>query len=202
MVVAEFRVANQQRRDDFSIEVRDYSWLSTIPGLPPRLGPLELRKSFLSFFADFQHAPNPWLVTRKRLSTDALAGMEVFRRRCEYCHRATPSTRNDEIVPPDEWRALIEDEEKDLVWGAPFYTKTNILPYVSIKGARVPSLRRISQKYPYFTNGSSSNLRDVLERFRYEGATAWHHYDGPNETGVKTLSPDEITQLEELLRYF
>lgn len=202
MVVAEFRVANQNREDDFSIRARDYPWLGALDGVPSELDPVELRKSFLSFFVDFRHAPNPWLATRGRLSEDALGGIGVFSARCEYCHRAVPSTRSDETVTTHEWPALVENEAIDLVWGAPFYTKTNILPYVSTRGARVPSLRRVAEKYPYFTNGSSRHLRDVLERFRYRGATAWHHYDGSSSEEVKALSADEVRQLEALLRYF
>jgi len=202
MVMAEFHVANQKRQDDFSLEVAQYPWLKEVKDLPPRLGPLELRKSFLSFFVHFEHRPNPWLAANTKLTSLAVKGLGIFRARCEYCHLATPSTRSEETVAFQEWRASIEDASTDLVWGAPFYTKTNILPYVSTKGARVPSLRRVSEKYPYFTNGSSRHLRDVLERFRYRGATAWHHYDGPNAVDIESLSQEEIDQLEELLRYF
>jgi len=100
----------------------------------------------------------------------------------------------------------IYEGEKDLVWGAPFYTKTGIKPYVHRAGARVPSLRRVKQKYPYFTNGSSRTLRDLLSRFRYQDTKAWHHYEPRSgETkpqDVKALMAEEIESLEELLRFF
>lgn len=202
MVMAEFHVANQKRQDNFSLAVEQHPWLKEIKDLPTRIGPLELRKSFLSFFVFFDHKPSSRLAGTARMTPLAVVGLDVFRARCEYCHLALRSTRDEEAVSFREWRAAIENESLDLIWGAPFYTKTNILPYVSNKGARVPSLRRVSEKYPYFTNGSSRDLRSVLERFRYRNATAWHHYEGPKVREIKPLSPKEIDQLEELLRYF
>ena len=202
MVIAEFQVANQKRQDDFSLAVDQYPWLKNIQELPPRLGALELRKSFLAFFVHFGNETNPRTAITTQLTPAAVAGLEVFRTRCAYCHRAIRSTRHEEIVNFQDWQASIEDPSIDLVWGAPFYTKTNILPYVSQKGARVPSLRRVSEKYPYFTNGSSRDLHSVLERFRYRGATVWHHYEGPDSIELQSLNPKEIDQLEELLRYF
>ena len=47
------------------------------------------------------------------------------------------------------------------MWGKDVYAQTGVLPYVHEKGARVPSLRRLYKKHPYFTNGSASSLDDV-----------------------------------------
>lgn len=114
--------------------------------------------------------------------------------------------RGYESLPFADWKHWLEAEEKDLVWGAPFYTKTGIKPYVHRAGARVPSLRRVQQKYPYFTNGSSRSLRHLLSRFRHKGLTAWHHYepqwDQAEAPDAKVLTSDEIDVLEELLRFF
>jgi hypothetical protein len=201
MVLAEFRVANQGRNDSFSVKLS-----KEIGDLTSELSPTYLRKSFLSFFVDFQHRPNPWLTRSRKLSPKALRGLFVFRERCEYCHQATISTREHESLPYSDWEKWIEAEEKDLVWGAPFYTKTGIKPYVFRAGARVPSLRRVQQKYPYFTNGSSRTLRDLLSRFRYQDTTAWHHYEprsgAAEPQDVKALMAEEIESLEELLRFF
>jgi cytochrome c peroxidase len=155
---------------------------------------------------DFEHRPNPLRLRGQKLNRRALRGLELFRDRCEYCHQASISTRAAESLPFDEWRAWLESAWNDLVWAAPFYSKTGIEPYVHRAGARVPSLRRAWQKYPYFTNGSSRTLRDVLARFRYRDVTAWHHLD-PVSSGraagtVKSLTDEEIGSLLELLRFF
>jgi len=206
MVLAEFRVANQKRRDSFFVEPSKYPWLEGIENLPTVLSPQDLRMAFLSFFVEYRHRPNPWRLRSEKLSPKALPGLAIFRERCEYCHQAIVSTRQGDSLPYDHWAGWVEAKGKDLVWGAPFYTKTGIKPYVHRAGARVPSLRRVQQKYPYFTNGSSPTLRHLLSRFRYRDLTAWHHYEESSEgvgaEKVKALTPDEIKSLEELLRFY
>ncbi len=206
MVLAEFRVANQKRQDSFSVDTSKYPWLEGIENLPKVLSPRDLRMAFLSFFVDYKHRPNPWRLRSEKLTPKALQGLAVFRERCEYCHQAIVSTRQGDSLPYDHWSGWLEAKEKDLVWGAPFCTKTGIKPYVHRAGARVPSLRRVQKKYPYFTNGSSPTLRHLLSRFRYLDLTAWHHYEGSIEGGgaekVKALTAGEINSLEEILRFF
>jgi cytochrome c peroxidase len=51
-----------------------------------------------------------------------------------------------------------------IVWARDSYEKTGIEPYVHPSGSRVPSLRRLYKKRPYFTNGSAADLDDVLAR--------------------------------------
>jgi hypothetical protein len=53
------------------------------------------------------------------------------------------------------------------VWAKDEYAQTGVLPYVHEKGARVPSLRRLYKKHPYFTNGSAGSIDDVLLRARF-----------------------------------
>ena len=205
MVLAEFRVANQERRDSFSIRLLEYPWLREIGEVPAVLSPTDLREALLAFFVDFRHRPNPWQAQGRKLGQRALRGLVVFRERCEYCHQASVSTRKAQSLPYGNWQGWLEGEGKDLVWGAPFYTKTGIQPYVHKAGARVPSLRRVWQKYPYFTNGSSRTLRELLSRFRYRATSAWHHYEPPSAQAsedVKPLTAEEIAGLEELLRFF
>jgi hypothetical protein len=206
MVLAEFRVANQNRQDSFSVDTSKYPWLEGIDHLPKVLSPRDLRMAFLAFFVEYRHRPNPWRLRSEKLSPKALQGLAVFRERCEYCHQAIVSTRQGDSLPYDDWVEWLEAKGKDLVWGTPFYMKTGIKPYVHRAGARVPSLRRVQQKYPYFTNGSSPTLRHLLSRFRYRDLTAWHHYEdsleGANAGKVKALTTDEINSLEELLRFF
>ena len=57
--------------------------------------------------------------------------------------------------------------EGALVWGQSAYKKTGVTPYVHDLGARVPSLRRLFKKRPYFTNGSAKTLNDVLAMARF-----------------------------------
>lgn len=204
MVQAEFRVANQARLDTFELARADHPWLADIPGLPDPIGPEEQRLAFLEFLEGQQHLPNPWRAQGVRLPPSAVSALSVFRRRCADCHQALTSTREEgRVIPMEEWRAWLETDGKDLVWGAPFLSKTGIEPYVDRAGARVPSLRRIAVKFPYFTNGSSPTLRDVLQRFRFRGATAWH--DAAQVTdrqGVEALTEEEIEGLLDLMQFF
>jgi hypothetical protein len=69
------------------------------------------------------------------------------------------------------------------------YRKTGVEPYVHESGARVPSLRRLYKKQPYFTDGSARTLGDVLDRARFQGATGFFHDHAPE--GLETLSYQE-----------
>jgi hypothetical protein len=204
MVMAEFDVANQDRKDRFIIRPGRYPWFSDFKNLPEVLSPLYLRQCFLEFFAVFTHRPNPWRIKHKRLDARSKRGLGIFRQRCEDCHHPVKTTRSPSAVFFKNWETWLTAEDRDLVWGAPFLCKTGIRPYPDSTGTRVPSLRRIWYKYPYFTNGSAKDLHNVLTRFRYRGATAWHQYDGveKDKSGIQTLTPREIEALEALLKYF
>ena len=110
-------------------------------------------------------------------------------------------------MPFEDWEDSLTHDDADLIWGAPVFAKTGIEPYVSRAGARVPSLRRVSEKYPYFTDGSAATLRQVLEGFRYDGARAWHRGPGSHPTAsfaatLQSLTNDEIEFLLALLLFF
>lgn len=205
MVAAEFGVANQERKNTFSIQASEHPWTSKAPQWPPLVAPVELRKALLAFFMDFNPAPNPWRIRQPGLDETARRGLGVFRERCSDCHQAVQSTRTEGGIPFDQWEAWLTDPDRDLIWGAPFFSRVGIEPYVDPAGARVPSLRRVWLKYPLFTNGSSPTVRHLLSRFRYRGSTVWHHLD-PDDTkgmqGIQPLTPGEISALEALLRYF
>jgi cytochrome c peroxidase len=114
----------------------------------------------------------------------------VFRDRCASCH--APVLVSDDpasAVPFERWEGLVLTPEGPLVWGRVGYEKTGVVPYVHEQGARVPSLRRLYKKSPYFTNGSAKTLRDVLERARF-GQGTFFHDNAP--AGLTALSPDEI----------
>ncbi|MFQ5747670.1 MAG: hypothetical protein ACE5HF_10715, partial [Gemmatimonadota bacterium] len=214
MVVSEFRVANQARRDSLPLEPEDHPWLADLAGLPGTIGPEAQRLGLLTFLIDFRHRPQPVRASGRPFGPAARRGLDVFARRCAACHRPLTSTRDGgRVVPKAEWEAWLTDPDRDLVWGAPIFSKTGIEPYVGRAGARVPSLRRVASKAPYFTNGSSPDLRSVLERFRYRGLEAWHGEPAaaparPGEaspTGdapVRALTKQEIEDLLALLRWF
>jgi hypothetical protein len=61
-----------------------------------------------------------------------------------------------------------------IVWGKAEYKKTGVVPYVHDNGARIPSLRRLYKKRPYFTNGSAKTLEEVLARARFVPGGFWH----------------------------
>jgi cytochrome c peroxidase len=88
-------------------------------------------------------------------------------------------------VPFDKWESLVLAREGAIVWGRASYEKTGILPYVHEKGARVPSLRRLYKKHPYFTNGSAQTLEDVLAQARFSSEGFLHA--PPNPDGGATL---------------
>ena len=119
----------------------------------------------------FNHRPNPMTFGRTRWSAEEGAGAAVFRDRCESCHEARlvsdePQTR----VPFERWEELVMSPGGPIVWGKAEYKKTGIVPYVHDDGARVPSLRRLYKKRPYFTNGSAKSLEEVLARARFTSA--------------------------------
>ncbi|MCZ6917968.1 MAG: hypothetical protein O7I93_14425 [Gemmatimonadetes bacterium] len=201
MVMAEFRAANQGPNDTVTISTTHYPWLDAI-ALPDTLTPEVQRQAFLRFLMDFRHRPNQ----RREAPMDSLAraGLAVFRDRCAHCHQPRVSTREGApAVAFDAWRGRLESDGEDLVWGAPFFTKTGIEPYVRPAGARVPSLRRVTEKYPYFTNGSASTLLHVLNRFRYRGLEAWHAHDvARGGADADSLSGTEIERLLAALKWF
>jgi hypothetical protein len=206
MVMAEFLVANQKRRGVFSIPKGRYAWTAGTPDWPETLSPLALRQGLVAFFVDFNPAANPWRSRHPKLTEGARRGLSVFRNRCADCHQPLRSTRTGQGVAYPDWERWLTATHLDLVWGAPFYARTGVTPYVNPAGARVPSLRRVWSKYPLFTNGSCKTIREVLEAFRYQGTTAWHHYDTGRTSSdrqvVHGLTSQEIADLEMLLRYF
>jgi hypothetical protein len=174
----EFRVAGAKSDHDpwFSLHASDAPWLSWLGydaakspagDREATLSPELLRKALMSFLMAFNHRPNPMVLGRSRFSDEERAGAVVFRERCESCHEARLATDAAvSRVPFDRWESLVLAREGAIVWGKSEYAKTGIEPYVHERGARVPSLRRLYKKRPYFTNGSAKDLDSVLLQAR------------------------------------
>jgi hypothetical protein len=186
MVNNEFRVAGAKNGHDpwFAVRTDDFPWLRDLGVRDPELSPLALREALMAFLMDFAHAPNPAAPTGARFTDQQRAGAALFRARCEGCHQAR--LRSDDAAsraPFDAWEALIASEADPLVWGLDEYRKTGVVPYVNDAGARVPSLRRLYKKAPYFTNGSAKDLDDVIARARFDDAGGFLHDGGAAPAG-------------------
>ncbi|MEP7123865.1 MAG: hypothetical protein ABJE95_23250 [Byssovorax sp.] len=183
----EFRVAGANSGHDpwFAAAVAEQPWLRDLGVPASELDPASLRVALMTFLMDFTPRPNPMALDHAAFSPAERAGAEVFARRCEGCHAArlsadVPTSR----VAPAEWERLVLSREGPIVWGSNEYQKTGVEPYVHPSGARVPSLRRLYAKRPYFTNGAARTLRDVLDRARFQGANGFFHDRAPEGSGA------------------
>jgi len=201
MVNHEFRVAGSETGLDpwFTLYPERY------PGLAGRVpsgavGPGELRRALMRFLMGFSFAPNPYAIRNPGWGTDEAEGAAVFSRHCEGCHQARliaddPTTR----IAAADWKRLIFSVQDPIVWATGEYRKTGVEPYVHENGARVPSLRRLYKKHPYFTNGSAAEITDVLDHVRFDG-TRFYHDKAPLDPGLSALTKDERRQLAEFLK--
>ena len=109
----------------------------------------------------------------------------MFLARCASCHE--PRLIADEpasSVPFERWESLVLSPSGPIVWSNAAYAKTGVEPYVHDQGTRVPTLRRLYKKWPYFTNGSAKALGDLLDRF------AGDAHDAAPATASR-LTPDD-----------
>ncbi|MFZ5897155.1 MAG: hypothetical protein ACOY0T_39215 [Myxococcota bacterium] len=162
----EFRVAGLGNPHDpwFTLRVGDYPWLSAL-GIHEDVEPEALRGALMEFLAQFEFEQNPR--TRGRYSFTPLEqrGARIFEQRCERCHAARRMTDEPESrVDSERWQSFLFDGVGALVWARGEYAFTSVLPYVNERGTRIPSLRRVADKFPYFTNGSARSLAEVLQR--------------------------------------
>jgi hypothetical protein len=194
----EFRVAGARSGHDpwFSLRPGDAPWLAAMGVGEDQLAPDRLRQAFVAFLMAFNHRPNPAALGRARFSAEEAAGAAVFRDRCEGCHEARlasddPGSR----VPFARWEEMVLARGGPIVWGKAEYKKTGVTPYVHEEGARVPSLRRLYKKHPYFTNGRAPDLAAVLAAARFAGDDFRHQQEsGDDEVaagGLAALSADE-----------
>jgi hypothetical protein len=202
MVHNEFRAAGAGSSRDpwFALDVSDHAWLKWL-GLPPQpLSPRELRQALLAHFMLVTHPPNPRALPARPWSASERRGAELFQERCERCHQARlVSDEPDSRVPFESWHDLVFSEAGPIVWARDSYEKTGIEPLVHPRGARVPSLRRVYAKYPYFTNGSVRSLSALLSDARWSAEHFYHRAPDAPGTGLSALSPAEQQALQEFL---
>ncbi len=201
MINNEFRVASAHSGLDpwFPIYTADHPWLREFGLDEPRIPPQELRRALMEFLLDFTHPPNPFAAGREKWTATERRGAEVFRDRCESCHRARlvaddPAT----AVPFEQWESLVCSQQGPIVWGSAEYRQTGIRPYVHEEGTRTPSLRRVYRKVPYFTNGSARTLHEVLGRVQ-SGAGHFRHGTEPGDMPLPPLPPADQDALEAFL---
>jgi hypothetical protein len=199
MVHNEFRVAGRRSRHDpwFALEPASVPWLVSLGVGPSALGPEDLRRALMAFFMTFAHRPNPSVIGRAHWSAVEREGAVLFRDHCETCHEARlVAERADTRLPFDHWEALVMSPAGPILWARASYEQTGVVPYVHPSGARVPSLRRLYKKHPYFTNGSAADLDDVLRRartvdgvFRHAGAdgVAPAPFDAPSRAALEAF---------------
>ncbi|HET9929682.1 MAG TPA: hypothetical protein VFQ35_03305, partial [Polyangiaceae bacterium] len=162
----EFRVAGLGNPDDpwFTLRTNEFPWLAAL-GVRTDVGPEALRRALLEFLAGYEFPKNPRTRGRHRFSPDQARGAELFRDHCETCHAARLASDDSAThVGFEGWEPSLFELDGPLVWARGDYERTGVLPYVNEKGTRVPSLRRVADKFPYFTNGSARSLEAVVAR--------------------------------------
>lgn len=175
MVHSEFKVANRHNGRDpwFPLTKLDIDWWSYLAATGPSLAPEVLREGLMRFLIRFTHRENE-AANHAAFTPAEKRGAEVFRDRCASCHAARLIAEEPASeVAFARWEALVLSRPGPLVWNTAAYAKTGVEPYVHDEGTRIPTLRRLGKKYPYFTNGSAKSLGELLDRFAYD--TTGHH---------------------------
>ncbi len=194
MVHNEFRVANAGTEQDpwFTTRTADVPWLSLLT-TEEALGPEAQRRSLLAFLAAYTPEPNPAVRGRTRFDERERAGSTLFAELCESCHRAlVRSDAPDSRIDATRWEAAILSSQT-VVWGSVQRALVGVEPLVHPDGPRVPSLRRLSVKRPYFTNGSAPDLEAVLRAV--DLGPPFRHAPG----GTHPLSPQQRESLQAFI---
>jgi hypothetical protein len=199
MVHAEFRVANRHNGRDpwFALTRAELPWLDHVAGAPAALSPELLREAFMTFLMGFTHRPNPAAIDHARFTERERTGARTFRDRCAGCHAARLLADDPgSVVPFERWESLVLSPAGPIVWSNAAYDRTGVVPYVHPSGARVPTLRRLYKKWPYFTNGGARSLAEVLDRFAFASSPGATYHDGaPPSTALVRLTAEERSAL-------
>ena len=198
---AEFRVAGARSDHEpvFDLTVEDNPWLAGLGVTNADLSAVALRRAFMTFLMEWSHRSSALGAGRTSWSPVERRGAELFRDHCESCHEArlasdVPASR----APFETWERHVLSEIGPVVWGQARYAKTGPAPYVHDEGARVPSLRRLYKKGPYFTTGAAKTLPDLLARVRL-GQGTFFHDSAPADPSLRPLTDDERTALHAFL---
>jgi cytochrome c peroxidase len=158
-----------------------------------------LREAFMTFLMDFTHRSNPAAIDHARFTELERAGAQVFRDRCAACHAARLVADDPgSVVAFERWESLVLSPAGPIVWSNATYAKTGVVPYVHADGARVPALRRLYKKWPYFTSGSARSLADMLDRFASSSETVYHA-GAPADAALVRLTADDKAALRAFL---
>lgn len=194
----EFRVASKGTGADpwFVLDPSDTPWVKHLGVTAPADG-TDLRRAFMAFVMTFSHEPNPRALAGN-LDPEAVDAAEFFEVHCETCHAARlvaddPTTR----VPRAEWMNHIGTKQSAIVWGSDTRHRTGVLPYVHEDGARVPSLRRLFSKRPYFTDGGAPTLQQAARRFSI--GVEQHVRDATGGRTITELERQAVQRFLELL---
>jgi mono/diheme cytochrome c family protein len=163
MIDNEFSVASRGTAFDpwFALDPAEHGWLATL-GVDEPIAPEAMRRAVFEFLTTFTPDPNPATLGRDRFTKRERRGAEVFAQHCETCHQARLRSDDPESrVVPESWPAYIFGTGA-VLWASEQRVKAGVEPYVHAEGARVPSLRRLWVKRPYFTNGTAGDLDAVL----------------------------------------
>jgi hypothetical protein len=197
----EFRVAGLGNDYDpwFTLPAGRYPWLGQL-GVEGELGPERLRRAFVDFLAHFEPEQNANARARSGFSELEREGARLFEARCATCHAARLASDDPASeVPFSRWEPLIFSEAGPIVWARGDYEQTGIVPYVHEKGARVASLRRITRKFPYFTDGSARSLADVLARVRLREGRFFHGHAPAEARALPVEEQRALASFLELL---
>ncbi|HTU63326.1 MAG TPA: hypothetical protein VMF89_32920, partial [Polyangiales bacterium] len=180
-----------------ALDVADYPWLGSL-GFSGRLSAETLRSALLDFLAEFEPPANPRVFERNRFAPLEARGADVFAEVCESCHSARlvsndASTR----VARSDWERYIFSSTGPLLWARGDYERVGVEPYVHARGTRIPALRRIEHKYPYFTNGSARSLDAVLRGVR---RTPSFRHTACGDDCTEPLSEQQVAALLAFLR--
>lgn len=179
---AEFRVAGQNSGHSplFDVERAGFPWLDELGLTKPSYSAVEARQAVMAFLMAMTPKTNPRVLGRSRFDADERRGAELFLEHCERCHQARASTDDPSSrLPFERWEAAVMSDNGPLVWASDGYQKTSVLPYVHPSGARTTSLRRLAEKWPYFTNGAALDLPALLEQVRV--GEPFSHAGGPGD---------------------
>jgi hypothetical protein len=208
VAVNEFRVASagSDTSEWFTVNPAEFPWVHELGANDDLLSPEDLRRDLIAFLIDFTHDENPQTGNRQHLSATEAQGAEAFHAHCEGCHEARLAADDPKSrVPFAEWNKLIFNEHGTIVWGRATYEKTGVVPYVHELGTRVPGLRRLYKKRPYFTNGSAQDLASVLSRARSRaepsgyGTEFFHDHAPPDATPLSAEDRDALIAFLGLL---